>query len=97
MFIFSVHTKIEEKIVCVSSRTGALENLEINGTLFLYLSDSSNDNIAIKLCDNKQAQFTVSYHDILVAMEVLQVLLMESMFHSLCVFSCPILFNIYGW
>ena len=56
----SVHTKIEEKIVCVASRAGALENLEISGTLYLLVSDSAYDNIAIKITANKQAQYTVS-------------------------------------
>jgi len=52
----SVHTRIEEKITCVAARSGALENLEIIGTLFLLVTESDNGNIAIKITDNKQAQ-----------------------------------------
>ena len=59
---FSVHTKIEEKMTCVASRSGALENLEITGTLFLLVSDSDLGSIAIKITDNKQAQTSVSVH-----------------------------------
>lgn len=47
-------------MTCVASRAGALENLEIVGTLFLLVSDSDFENIAIKITDNKQAQTSVS-------------------------------------
>lgn len=49
-------------MTCVASRSGALENLEITGTLFLLVSDSDLGSIAIKITDNKQAQTSVSVH-----------------------------------
>lgn len=63
---FSIHINVEEKISAIANRDGGLQNLEVNGTMFLKVNDAAKAKILVRLNVGADAnvQFKVSLSNV---------------------------------